>query len=355
MNTTSKPLQEIIHVSDDVDDDDEVTILHSFSPSVKGTDKDTAISVENYYMQQAIMASMNIKNTNFVDLDEYPDHKYDVKIINPFVMSRPNKGNSVYEVGESSNSRKINVEILDPGHDPNLDPDDDPVIPFFICEICVEDKLLDDSFSIKGCCHSYCKDCVCKYVDSRIQENVTRITCPVSGCKGVLELEDCRAVLRREVFDRWGDALCEALILGSAKFYCPFKDCSAVLIMDDDVSSIVESECPFCRRLFCAQCKVPWHSGVECGEFQKLHKDEREKEDIMLMKLAKNQKWSRCPRCKFYVERSSGCLFMRCRLISSFNCLLFFISINKFLTLSLNCDYCLCMILVLYVAVIVVY
>ncbi|KAK1354995.1 RBR-type E3 ubiquitin transferase [Heracleum sosnowskyi] len=314
--TTSKSLQEIINVSDDFDD--EVTILHSFSPSVltnKGTDKNTAISVESYYMQQAIMASMNIKNANVVDLDEYPDFKYDVKIIKPSDMSRPSKGISVFEVGESSNSRKVsmNVEILDPDDDPNFDPDDDPIIAFFICEICVEDKMLDESFSIKGCCHSYCKDCVCKYVDSRVQENVTRITCPVSGCKGVLELEDCRAVLSREVFDRWGDALCQALILGSAKFYCPFKDCSLVLIMDDDVSGIVESECPFCRRLFCAQCKVPWHSGVECVEFQKLHKDEREREDIMLMQLAKNQKWIRCPRCKFYVERSEGCLFIKCR------------------------------------------
>lgn len=329
--TTSKPLQEIINVSDDADDD--VTILHSFSPSVptkKGNDKDTAISVENYYMQQAILASMNIKNTNVVDLDEYPDHKYDVKIINPCDMSKPIKEISVFEVGESSNSKKMNVEILDPDDDPSFDPDDDPVIPFFICEICVEDKLLDESFSIKGCCHSYCKDCVCKYVDSRIQENVTRITCPVSGCKGVLELEDCRVVLSRDVFDRWGDALCQALILDSAKFYCPFKDCSAVLIMDDDVSGIVESECPFCRRLFCAQCKVPWHSGVECGEFQKLHKDEREREDIMLMQLAKNQKWSRCPRCKFYVERSEGCLFMTCRFISNCNCLLFCISTKNF-------------------------
>lgn len=308
METTSKALVQIIN-----DSDDEGTILHSFSPSVptkKGTNKDAAISVENYYMQQAILASINTQNTNFIDLDEYPDHKFDVQIINPIDMSRPNKGISVYEVGESSNSKKFNLEILDP----DLDPNDDPVTPFFICEICVEDKLFGDSFSIKGCCHSYCTDCVCKYVDSRIQENVTKITCPVSGCNGVLELEDCQAVLPREVFDRWGDALCEAVILGSAKFYCPFKDCSAVLIMDgDDVSGIVESECPFCWRLFCAQCKVPWHSGVECGEFQKLHKDEREQEDIMLMQLAKNNKWSRCPRCKFYVERSSGCLFMKCR------------------------------------------
>lgn len=33
----------------------------------------------------------------------------------------------------------------------------------------------------------------------------------------------------------------------------------------------------------------------------------------MLMNLAKSKKWMRCPKCKFYVERSEGCLFMRCR------------------------------------------
>lgn len=299
METTTKPPVEIINVSDDLDD--EVTVLHSSSPSVpteEGTNEDTDASVENYYMQQAIMASLTEKNTSFIDLDNHPDHK----------------------VGESSNLRRSNLGINDPDFDPN---DDDPVIPFFICDICVEDKSLHDSFSIKGCCHFYCSDCVRKYVDSKIQENVTRITCPVSGCDGVLELEDCRAVLPLEVSNRWGDALCESLISGSAKLYCPFKDCSAGLIMDDvDVSGIVESECPSCRRLFCAQCKVPWHSGVECGEFQNLHKDEREKEDIMLMQLAKNNKWRRCPRCKIYVERSSGCLFMRCRCDHTFcyNC-----------------------------------
>lgn len=110
-----------------------------------------------------------------------------------------------------------------------------------------------------------------------------------------------------------GDALCEALILVSSKFYCPFKDCSELLIQDADSNGIVESECPSRRRLFCAKCKVPWHSGIKCGEFQKLHKNERESGDIMLMQLAKKNRWTRCPKCKFYVERSEGCLFMKCR------------------------------------------
>lgn len=68
--------------------------------------------------------------------------------------------------------------------------------------------------------------------------------------------------------------------------------------------------------MFCAQCKVTWHDGIGCEEFQKLHKDEREKDDIMLMNLAMSKSWKRCPNCRFYVERSAGCLYMKCRLVS---------------------------------------
>ncbi|KAF9624153.1 hypothetical protein IFM89_008091 [Coptis chinensis] len=94
-----------------------------------------------------------------------------------------------------------------------------------------------------------------------------------------LEFELCRSILPKEVYDRWGNALCESLILGAHKFYCPFEDCSALLIKDGGMD-VKESECPHCRRMFCAQCKVPWHSGVGCEEFQKLKESgEREKED----------------------------------------------------------------------------
>uniref|UniRef100_A0A803MFA9 RING-type domain-containing protein n=1 Tax=Chenopodium quinoa TaxID=63459 RepID=A0A803MFA9_CHEQI len=82
------------------------------------------------------------------------------------------------------------------------------------------------------------------------------------------------------------------------------------------------SECPSCFRLFCAQCKVGWHADIGCAEYQSLSKDEREKEDIMLRKLAKTKNWQRCPKCKYYVEKSEGCLYMKCRCglaTSSFN------------------------------------
>lgn len=129
----------------------------------------------------------------------------------------------------------------------------------------------------------------------------------------------CRPFLPQDVFDRWGNALCEAVILDSQKFYCPYKDCSALMIDDGDGDGdgeqqvIAESECPNCKRLFCSRCKVPWHAGFTCEEFEEISKDAKGAEDIMLMSLAQKQKWRRCPKCKFYVQKSSGCQFIRCR------------------------------------------
>lgn len=184
----------------------------------------------------------------------------------------------------------------------------DPVV----CEICAEDKSANELFGIQKCSHSYCTDCVVNYVSSKLQENITSISCPVPDCRGSLAPEHCQPILPPEVFDRWLSALCEALVLESEKFYCPFKDCSAML-MDDGKEVIQESECPECRRLFCAQCKVSWHAGIDCVEFQKLNKDDREKEDIMLRNLAQTEKWRRCTNCQYYVEKSDGCSYMKCR------------------------------------------
>ncbi|XP_059633281.1 E3 ubiquitin-protein ligase RSL1-like [Cornus florida] len=293
-----------IEIIPDDDDDDEIAVLYYHKAK-------NVISVEQYSedtnLQRAIMASIGFPKPNrskrrVIDLThEYPIDDDDVKVIASWTPSRKTRKRpfTIAEKGESSNSKSSS---------------DDLHTPTFICEICVEPKSYNESFSIMGCTHSYCSDCMIKYVASKLQDNITQIRCPVSDCKGLLEPEHCRSILPPEVFDWWGSALCEAVILGSEKFYCPYKDCSALLINDPLNGEVIrQSECPNCYRLFCAQCNVAWHLGIECAEFQKLNKDEREKEDIMLLQLAKNQKWIRCPKCRFYVEKSAGCLFMRCR------------------------------------------
>ncbi|KAL8503265.1 hypothetical protein ACS0TY_022123 [Phlomoides rotata] len=265
---------EIVDIPDNALDDDEVCVLYS-TPSSRGTSKLNAIPVDNY---RSRLKSVTIDLTQ--ESSSSSDHV------------KPKR----FYKGESSNSKP---------------PSPLPLI--FTCEICVEEKPISDTFRILGCNHSYCTECITKYVASKLQDNITKITCPVSDCEGYIDWQQCRFILPKELLDRWGDALCEAVILGWERFYCPYKDCSALLIDDSEEEAVVQSECPSCNRLFCAACKVPWHTGVSCADFQKLNKDERGNEDLMLLNLAKSNKWMRCPKCRIYVSRIDGCLFMRCR------------------------------------------
>ncbi|XP_043707915.1 probable E3 ubiquitin-protein ligase RNF144A [Telopea speciosissima] len=192
------------------------------------------------------------------------------------------------------------------------DPLDSPPATTFQCEICFEPRWDFESFAIIGCNHVFCCECINSYVISKLEQKITSIKCPELSCEEMLELESCHLILAPELFEKWEVALCESLIGDPHKFYCPFRDCSA-LLLNDELGVIRESECPICRRLFCAQCKTPWHSGIDCREFQKLKQYERGREDLMVMELAKQRKWQRCPKCRFYVEKSQGCLLIRCR------------------------------------------
>jgi len=102
--------------------------------------------------------------------------------------------------------------------------------------------------------------------------------------------------------------------MSSKRFYCPYKDCSALLFLDEsEEEKMNESECPHCHRMVCVECGTKWHPEITCEEFQKLAENERERGDILLKNMAESKKWRRCPSCKFYIEKSEGCLYMKCR------------------------------------------
>nr|KYP31239.1 RING finger protein 31 [Cajanus cajan] len=171
-------------------------------------------------------------------------------------------------------------------------------LSLFFCGIFMDAKRGEEMFRSQNCSHSFCDDCFGKYVAVKIQEN------------DVVGPQYCRSIKPKKVVERWENALCENLIPGSQKFYCPFKDCSAMLISDTE-EVMTSSECPHCNRLFCAQCKVSWHAGINCEEFQNLKPHEKEREDLMVMELAKSKSWKRCP--KFYVEKVAGCIHISYR------------------------------------------
>ncbi|KAJ0249309.1 RING/U-box superfamily protein [Hirschfeldia incana] len=204
--------------------------------------------------------------------------------------------------------------------EPEIKLDYKPAEPFkTLCMICMDEKSPSDIFR-GSCTHYYCTECTVRYVTTKIEENIAMIKCPDVECTRLLEPNSCRGIIPGDVFERWDKALCESLILSSDKVYCPFEDCSAMMVVDDDDQGggeVAETECPSCHRLFCARCKVKWHAGIRCEEFQRVgntgKKKNSDEEDAMLIQMAKNKQWRRCPSCKFYVEKIDGCVHMRCR------------------------------------------
>ncbi|WJX86637.1 RBR-type E3 ubiquitin transferase [Trifolium repens] len=139
------------------------------------------------------------------------------------------------------------------------------------------------------------------------------VKCLDPKCNGILDPCDCISIIPKDVYERWETALVENLVLGSQKFYCPFNDCSAMLVNDGN-EVITVLKCPHCHRFFCAQCKVSWHAGFDCRGFRSLENGKPWWEsDLLAVQLAKKNKWKRCSKCSFYVERREGCNLITCR------------------------------------------
>ncbi|TVU05661.1 hypothetical protein EJB05_48832, partial [Eragrostis curvula] len=187
---------------------------------------------------------------------------------------------------------------------------------FVFCKICMDAVPAGDAHrASRGCAHAFCGGCLARYVGAKIQDNrIAGVRCPEERCGGALDPELCQALLPREVFERWCAALCESMVLG-AKTYCPYKDCSAMMLVDDAGEDVEEAECPSCRRLFCTRCgAAPWHANVSCAEYGRLGKaTDSRKEDMLLLQMAEGKKWKRCPKCDFFVEKRDGCLHITCR------------------------------------------
>lgn len=316
---------------DEKEDGDCVTGISNY-----GGDRNRPISVEDYHddvlLQIAIAESLRyqpppaiidlegsvgvkretigrkgkrpIKEISFIDLDGFealehdPDDRRGRRAsgsAHRLSKRRCLEEDSVTEVGESSAAP--------------------PTEPKVYCSICMEEKFDFESFRMRGCSHLYCTSCASQYVAAKVEGNEVLIGCPEPSCEtGFIEMDMCQSILSPKVIDQWGSRLCEE-ILEPTRFYCPYKDCSALLIHEGRINGEVirESECPHCYRLFCAQCKAPWHLDMTCEAYQQLGEDEKGREDLTLMKMAKSQHWQRCPKCKFYVERIDGCNYMRCR------------------------------------------
>ncbi|PIN02047.1 Ubiquitin--protein ligase [Handroanthus impetiginosus] len=180
------------------------------------------------------------------------------------------------------------------------------------CGICLENKESWQMFTNDQCSHSFCYDCMTSHIVTKIQDKLKDMTCPAPNCKATLDFNACRSIIPDDALVQWDELLCVSLIPESQKLYCPFSDCSAMLV-NDSGQVLRKIKCLICKRSFCAECRVPWHSDFTCKEFQKLYDRKGGNDDKIVKTLAKKKNWQKCPKCKMYVEKTEGCLHITCR------------------------------------------
>ncbi|KAF5188580.1 RING/U-box superfamily protein [Thalictrum thalictroides] len=181
----------------------------------------------------------------------------------------------------------------------------------FACVICLNNVSSNKRFKNDNRCvtHSYCVDCIEKYIKAKLEgHNLAEIKCPALDCNEVLDPLACSSILSPRLFERWCDVLCKSTLMQCQKTYCPFRNCST-LILNECEASVTKSTCPVCKRLFCFKCKRPWHAGYSCDEARGM----TDRNDFLFGALMKSNKWKRCPICTHCVERKSGCSIIKCR------------------------------------------
>lgn len=150
------------------------------------------------------------------------------------------------------------------------------------------------------------------------------MTCLHAGCASVISFTQLSSLLSSPLLEVLTRRQIEAAIPETERMYCPFRDCSALLIKPTFLVDIPSSsahphptasdcvECEACHRAFCLECAVPWHGDMSCAQYKADLTNLHLLGDEKLLQLAGEQKWQRCKKCGRVVELSYGCYHMTC-------------------------------------------
>lgn len=171
------------------------------------------------------------------------------------------------------------------------------------CQVCFR----TDYVIQRPCCKLVlCKSCYQTYIMEKIQLGMTEIEC-VNICQYLIHPKDIVNISSSQVLQKYRTSKMAKIRSSKFRECC----CGNFIHIKDNVANFKKTKliCPRCRLALCLSCLRPWHEGVSCKKNQKT--------DKLLKSWAKGYlpgqpKAQKCPKCKIYIERISGCDHMSC-------------------------------------------
>ena len=217
------------------------------------------------------------------------------------------KGLSAQEIDEQTSrdyvvALKVQEELSQPLEIPKRD-----------CAVCDESFLVPELPALLNCKHppQTCKTCFQRWISEQLTEKGwNKINCP--ECKSRLEHEEVKTYAAPDVWEKYDRLSAQSVFASDPNFrWCLTSGCASGQIHEAGLSD-PEFTCITCHSKFCIACKVPWHQGETCKEYNykasgQQARDQAVQEAASEKAVGKLSK--KCPGrgCGYNIEKISGC------------------------------------------------
>ena len=181
------------------------------------------------------------------------------------------------------------------------------------CIVCFDQSAVGAS---RQCCSKHvCTACLTEIIRLKVTEGIVKIDCPNPECDRILTDNEIVTLIKRDVdlknkYDRFRLDYTK----DGNKKTCPrccliteYKLPKKWRLKEHDV----KVKCTSCDLDWCFKCHAPWHEGLSCKAFQTGEKEfegytkERQSDHM-------TPNCQRCPMCRVFIERTTGCPHMTC-------------------------------------------
>lgn len=192
--------------------------------------------------------------------------------------------------------------------DPDRDPDEEVE-----CPACFDDFPASKMFSL-ACGHEFCKDCWEGHLAEGIKEGpvcLDATTCPTGRdeCTEVVDERSWKELADEETFATYNRFLLRSFIgLQPNMLWCPNPSGCDRIVKYSGTRADLQCSCGY---RFCFNCGLEAHSPASCDEYTMWKDAVSAKMDISSVKTMMD-KFKRCPKCKIFIDKNSGCKHMTC-------------------------------------------
>ncbi|XP_013397941.1 uncharacterized protein LOC106164543 [Lingula anatina] len=178
------------------------------------------------------------------------------------------------------------------------------------CMVCFDTRDLH----LRHCCQlPVCNECLKEYFRTQVEQANVKLGCVNPSCDAYVHRDEIIFMLEPEMKDKFYRFLVDANKEPHVKT-CP--RCSKIMTLKKEDLTQSKSmkagysvTCSECHLVWCFPCQAPWHEGVTCKQFKK--------GDKLLRQWAKEYHYGqpnakRCPSCKIFIQRTTGCDHMTC-------------------------------------------